>query len=102
MTPWVVAHQAPLSVGFPGQEYWSELPFPSPGDLPNPGIEPSSPALAGRFFTTELPGKPIIIVAIINIPLQSHIENDRFSWAPFSESSGKKKFFFKLSSCSGV
>ena len=79
VTLWTVAHQAPLSMGFPRQEYWSELPFLSPGDLPNPGTEPSSPALAGRFFTTELPGKPIIIVAIINLPLQSLIENDRFS-----------------------
>ena len=50
--------QAPLSVGFFTQEYWSGLPFPSPGDLPGPGIEPTSPALAGRFFTTEPPGKP--------------------------------------------
>ena len=41
------------------QEYWSELPFPSPGDLPNPGIKPPSPALAGRFFTTEPPGMPL-------------------------------------------
>ena len=53
VTPWTVARQAPLSVGFPRQEYWSGLPFPSPGDLPDPGIEPSSPALAGRFFITE-------------------------------------------------
>ena len=44
MTPWTVAHQAPLSVGFSRQEYWSGLPFPSPGDLPNPGIEPESTA----------------------------------------------------------
>ena len=54
MTTWTIAHQAPLSVGFPRQEYWSGLPFPPPGDLPNPGIEPESPvspALAGRFFT---------------------------------------------------
>ena len=50
-TPWTVAHQAPLFMGFPRQEYWSGLPFPSAGDLPNPGIEPESPALAGRFFT---------------------------------------------------
>ena len=42
---WAVACQAPLSLGFPRQEYWSGLPFPSPGDLPNPGIEPRSPAL---------------------------------------------------------
>ena len=45
-------------MGFPRQEYWSGLPFPSPGDLPDPGIEPSSPALAGWFFTIEPPGKP--------------------------------------------
>ena len=53
--PWTVAHQAPLSMGFSRQECWSGLPFPSPGDLPNPGIEPTSPmslALAGEFFTT--------------------------------------------------
>ena len=58
MTPWSVAHQAPLSRGFPRQEYWSGLPIPPPGDLPNPGIEPASPALAGGFFTAEPPGKP--------------------------------------------
>ena len=57
--PWTVAHQAPLSMGFSRQEYWSELPFPSPGDLPNPGVEPASSALAGRFFTTEPPGNQI-------------------------------------------
>ena len=51
--PWTVAHQAPLSMRFPRQEYWSGLPIPSPGDLLNPGTEPISPALAGRFFTTE-------------------------------------------------
>ena len=57
VTPsWTVACQAPLSIGFPRQEYWSRFPFPPPGDLPNPGIKPmspASPALAGRFFTTE-------------------------------------------------
>ena len=61
VTPWVVAHQAPLSMGFSRQEYWSGLPFPSPGDLTDPGIEPKSPvspALAGGFFTTVPPGKP--------------------------------------------
>ena len=52
-TLWTVAGQAPLSMGFPRQEYWSRLPFPSPGDPPNPGIEPASPALAGGLFTTE-------------------------------------------------
>ena len=55
-TPWTVAHQAPLSMEFSRQEYWTGLSFPSPVDLPNPGIEPTSlmfPALAGRFFTTS-------------------------------------------------
>ena len=55
-TPWTVAHQVPLSMGFPRQEYWSGLPFPIPGDLPEAGIEPTSPAppaLAGRVFTTS-------------------------------------------------
>ena len=66
VTPGTVAHQAPLSVGFPMQEYWSGLPFPSPEDIPNPGTEPVSPAyqaspgLAGRFFTTEPSGKPVV------------------------------------------
>ena len=50
--------QAPLSTGFSRQEYWSGLPFPFPGDVPDPGLEPVSPALAGGFFTTEPPGKP--------------------------------------------
>ena len=54
-TPWTVACQAPLSMGFLRQEYWNGLLFPSLGDLPNPGIEPASPALAGKFFTTEPP-----------------------------------------------
>ena len=59
-TPWTVACQASLSLGFgfPRQEYWSGLAFPSPGDLPNPGIKPTSPALAGGLRTTEPPGKP--------------------------------------------
>ena len=52
--------QAPLSVGFPSKEYWSGLPFPTQGDLPNPGIKPTSLALAGSFFTTEPPGKPLM------------------------------------------
>ena len=56
---WTVTHQAPLSMGFPKQEYQSGLPFPSPGYLSEPGIEAKSPALAGRFFTTEPPGKPL-------------------------------------------
>ena len=62
VTPWSVAHQAPLSMEFSRREYWSGLPFHTPGDLPDPGIESkslASPALAGRFFTTAPPGKPL-------------------------------------------
>ena len=59
--PWTAAHQAPLCLGFSRQEHWSGLPFPPPGDLPHPGIDPpppACPALAGGFFTTAPPGKP--------------------------------------------
>ena len=64
MTPWsTVANKAALSVGFPRQEYWSGLPSPSPRHLPDPGIEPTSPAFAGRFFTTEPPGEPQNVTA---------------------------------------
>ena len=61
MTLWTIAHQAPLSMEFSRQEYWSGLPFSLPGHHPDPGIEltsPTSPALAGGFFTTKPPGKP--------------------------------------------
>ena len=58
-TPETIAHQAPLYMGFSRQEYWSGLPYPSPGDLPDPRIEPMFPALLDRFFTSEPPGKPL-------------------------------------------
>ena len=61
MTPWSVAHEAPLLMGFPRQEYWSGLPFSSPEDLPDPGIELVSPELVDGFFTTEPPEKPILL-----------------------------------------
>ena len=57
-TPWTVAYQAPPSMGFSRQEYWRGLPFPSPGDLPNPGIEPRSPTFQADALTSEPPGKP--------------------------------------------
>ena len=57
VTLWTAAHKAPLSMGFPRQEYWGELPFPFLGDLPDPGMELTSPVLVGRFFTIEPPGK---------------------------------------------
>ena len=56
-TPWTVAYQASPSMGFSRQEYWSGLPFPSPGDLPDPGIEPGSPALQADTLPSEPPGK---------------------------------------------
>ena len=56
VTPWTVAHLAPPPMGFSRQEYWSGLPFPSPGDLPNPGIKPRSPALQADTLTSEPPG----------------------------------------------
>ena len=57
-TPWTVTYQAPVSIGFSRQEYWSGLPFPSPGDLPNPGLELRSPALQADSLPSEPPGKP--------------------------------------------
>ena len=57
-TPWIVAHQAPPSMAFSRQEYWSGLPFPSPGDLPDPGIKPGSPALPPDSLPSEPQGSP--------------------------------------------
>ena len=57
-TPWTVAYQASPSMGFSRQEYWSRLPFPFPGDLPKPGIEPELPAFHADALTSEPPGKP--------------------------------------------
>ena len=59
VTPWTVAYQAPLSMGFSRQECWRGLPFPSPGDLPDPGIKPGSPALQADALPSEPPGKPL-------------------------------------------
>ena len=68
-TPWTVAHQAPLSMGFPRQEYCSGLLFPTARDLPNPGIKTQSPVLAGGYFTVEPPGKPLAYVDYSSIQL---------------------------------
>ena len=65
--PWTETYESPLSMEFPRQEYWSGLPFPPPGDLLDPGVEPTSPGsptLAGRFFTTEPPGKSFLIICL--------------------------------------
>ena len=67
MTTWTVAQQAPLSMGFPKQEYWSGLPFPFPGDLPDPGIEPVSPVLQANFLPTEPSGKSPLLIWSISV-----------------------------------
>ena len=59
VTPWTVAHEAPISIEFSRQEYWSELPFSSPGDLPDPGIEPGSSVLQADTLPSELPGQSV-------------------------------------------
>ena len=85
MTPRTAAHQAPLSMRFPKQEYWSGLPRPPPGDLPDPGIEPMSPALVGRFFTTAPPGKLSIkrrLFYLAHSDLCSHHHNLRMFLSP--------------------
>ena len=69
-TPWTVAYQAPPSMGFSMQEYWSGLPFPPPGDLPDPEIEPATPTLAGGFCTTVPPMKPTVGIDITKVILQ--------------------------------
>ena len=88
VTPWTVVHQAPPSMGFSRQEYWSGLPFPSPGDLPDPGIEPRSPRLQADALTSEPPGKQILAVIphvvqyqaiLINVALQVVLKLSSFS-----------------------
>ena len=79
MIPWIIAHQASLSMGFFRLEYWSELPCPPPGDLPNPGTEPRSPTLEVDSLLSEPPGKPIeIVVASIVYSYESMILKNYF------------------------
>ena len=79
VTPWTVARQAPLSMGFSAQEYWSRLPFPPPGDLPDSGIEPACPALAEGFLTTEPPGEPKAAILPIKKRNKTNESSARFS-----------------------
>ena len=65
INPWTAAYQAPLSMGFSRQEYWSGLPFPSPGDLPDPRIEPGSPALQADSLLSEPPRKLYMVYCLI-------------------------------------
>ena len=93
-TPWTVAHKAPLSMGFPRQEFWSELPFLPPRDLSGSGIKPLSPALASGFFTTEPPGKPLYYIYFF---LNWMFLLNLFSLSPFSSPPLPSKLSF--SSC---
>ena len=81
-----VALQAPLSMGFSRQDYWSGLPYPSPGDLPNPGIEPDSPALAGEFLPLAPLGKPETAIVRINedLHINDKLINFTLLWAAFN------------------
>ena len=73
VTPWTVAHQAPLSVGFPRQEYWSGLLFPSLGDLPNPGIEPATPAWQAGSLILSHQGNPLYTLHLDNVLSQFYL-----------------------------
>ena len=70
-TPWTVAHQAPPSMEFSRQEYWSGLPFPSPGDLPDPGTEPRSPALQADALPSEPPGTHLVLTGAMDLKLSA-------------------------------
>ena len=80
VTPWTVTHQVPLSVGSPRQAYWSGLAFPSPGDLPHPGTEATSPALAGGFFITE--PSPVLTPPLPNPAHFKHLSPPSCPWLP--------------------
>ena len=81
-TPWTIAYQAPLSMEFSRQEYLSGLPFPSPGDLPNPGIEPGSPSLQADALPSEPPGKEALMAQ--RVKRLSTMQETRVSWLTFS------------------
>ena len=91
VTPWTVAHQAPLPMKFPRQEYWSGLPFPTPGDLPSSEIKPTSlvsPVLAAGFFTTLTPGKPVSLCISLYFSLSVTLSLSVLSLCPL------RTFFF--------
>ena len=108
--PRTVARQAPLSMGFPRQEYWSGLPFPPPGDLPSPGIEPRSPALQVDSLSAEPPGKPLVHQGFPGLPWPtvlsfsllgciSHSVKYRMDEATHVTTSSLKKIHSNMHSC---
>ena len=93
--PWTIAHHAPLSMGFPRQEYWSGLPFPSPEDLPNPGIKPPSPTLAGGLFSAA----PPMPQSLINNRTKAQNQNFRLYMYPSPPVITKLAFCLMLIFC---
>ena len=94
VTPWTVAYQAPLSMGFSRQEYWSGLPFPSPGDLPDPGIQPEFPALEADALTSELPGKLTLNSCKNNNNQKKPLNNHIYNWKGILFCPGMYKHIF--------
>ena len=109
-TPCTVAHQVPLFMGFSRQEYWSGLPCPPPGDLPDPGIKPRSPAppaLAGGFFITEPPGKPLnAFISVKGCEDEAALSTPYclLGWVPIlrASSSPRKKLFLGKEEMKGL
>ena len=89
-TPWTVAHQAPLLMRFPRQEYWNKLLFPSLRDLLSPGTEPTSPALAGGFFTTDPPGSPNCHSSYLTYMRRVHMQNARLDKSQAGSKASKR------------
>jgi len=75
VTPWTIAHKAPLFLGFTWQKYWSGLPFPSPGDLPDPRIKPESPVLQINSLPSKPPGEPALIHSSIQLRKQKYLSH---------------------------
>ena len=92
-TPWTVAHQAPLSMRFSTQEYWSGFLFLSPRDLPNPGIKPTSPTLSGGFFITEPLEKPTDVLKWSDVKLLSHVRLFATPWPVACQAPTSMGFF---------
>ena len=87
--PWTVACQVPLAMGFSRHEYWSGLPCPSPGDLPDPGIETGSPALQADYLPSEPPGKPSNIYVLHKIKFVKYLgKNKTFHWKKYLKAWG--------------
>ena len=98
-TPWAVTHQAPLSMEFFKQEYWSGLPFPTPVDGPNPGIKPvslASPALAGEFFTTSATWEAPNSLRFSSVQSLSHVQLLATPWTAAHQASMNTSFKFLL------